>query len=250
MISNTNEFQPLTHRTNIVVDYIREIHLGLNGNETPVRDDIGYLWVNISTDSTLDENYLVTFSLPSGWGLICDSKVIDSNGISIDSELIGSISRQDSILCELINDGDVGQGTVGVTISDSDGIVVANSELNYEFVVSDQESTGLNIPVIGGVISISAILVIVSAVLLIRRKHEESYDDDNNQSVSGPPISGPPISTVNQSPSANVSQNDSNPQVDAMSISPPLPDTGLPPGWTLEQWQYYGQQYLDMNNRE
>ena len=48
----------------------------------------------------------------------------------------------------------------------------------------------------------------------------------------------------------NVSQNDSNPQVDAMSISPPLPDTGLPPGWTLEQWQYYGQQYLDMNNRE
>ena len=250
VISNTNEFQPLTHRTNIVVDYIREIHLGLNGNETPVRDDIGYLWVNISTDSTLDENYLVTFSLPSGWGLICDSKVIDSNGISIDSELIGSISRQDSILCELINDGDVGQGTVGVTISDSNGIVVANSELNYEFVVSDQESAGLNIPMIGGVISISAILVIVSAVLLMRRKHEENYDDDTNQSMSGPPISGPPISTVNQSLSSNVSQNDSNPQVDAMSISPPLPDTGLPPGWTLEQWQYYGQQYLDMNNRE
>ena len=153
-------------------------------------------------------------------------------------------------MCELINDGDVGQGTVGVTISDSDGIVVANSELNYEFVVSDQESTGLNIPMIGGVISISAILVIVSAVLLMRRKHEENYDDDTNQSMSGPPISGPPISTVNQSPSSNVSQNDSNPQVDAMSISPPLPDTGLPPGWTLEQWQYYGQQYLDMNNRE
>ena len=106
VISNTNEFQPLTHRNNIVVDYIREIHLGLNGNETPVRDDIGYLWVNIKTDSTLDENYLVTFSLPSGWGLICDSKVIDSNGISIDSELIGSIFARIQY-CELINDGDV-----------------------------------------------------------------------------------------------------------------------------------------------
>ena len=26
---------------------------------------------------------------------------------------------------------------------------------------------------------------------------------------------------------------------------PPLPAGGLPPGWTMEQWAYYGQQYLD-----
>ena len=26
---------------------------------------------------------------------------------------------------------------------------------------------------------------------------------------------------------------------------PPLPATGLPAGWTMEQWAYYGQQYLD-----
>jgi hypothetical protein len=32
------------------------------------------------------------------------------------------------------------------------------------------------------------------------------------------------------------------PQVPAL---PPLPVTGLPAGWTMEQWQYYGQQYLD-----
>ena len=28
---------------------------------------------------------------------------------------------------------------------------------------------------------------------------------------------------------------------------PPLPATGLPAGWTMEQWAYYGQQYLDNN---
>jgi len=28
-------------------------------------------------------------------------------------------------------------------------------------------------------------------------------------------------------------------------IGPPLPPGGLPAGWTIEQWQYYGQQYLD-----
>ena len=26
---------------------------------------------------------------------------------------------------------------------------------------------------------------------------------------------------------------------------PPLPPGGLPAGWSMEQWQYYGQQYLD-----
>ena len=25
---------------------------------------------------------------------------------------------------------------------------------------------------------------------------------------------------------------------------PPLPPTGLPPGWTMEQWQHYGNQWL------
>jgi hypothetical protein len=27
--------------------------------------------------------------------------------------------------------------------------------------------------------------------------------------------------------------------------SPALPATGLPDGWTMEQWDYYGQQWLD-----
>ena len=29
---------------------------------------------------------------------------------------------------------------------------------------------------------------------------------------------------------------------------PPLPATGLPDGWTMDQWEYYGQQYLDRLN--
>ena len=31
------------------------------------------------------------------------------------------------------------------------------------------------------------------------------------------------------------------------SQSPPLPATGLPAGWTMEQWAYYGEQYLAAN---
>ena len=32
------------------------------------------------------------------------------------------------------------------------------------------------------------------------------------------------------------------------SISPLVPDEGLPEGWTMEQWEYYGQQWLDSQN--
>jgi len=27
-------------------------------------------------------------------------------------------------------------------------------------------------------------------------------------------------------------------------MTPPLPPEGLPPGWTMEQWHYYGAEYL------
>ncbi len=30
---------------------------------------------------------------------------------------------------------------------------------------------------------------------------------------------------------------------------PPLPATGLPEGWTIEQWNFYGHQWIEMNER-
>ena len=35
------------------------------------------------------------------------------------------------------------------------------------------------------------------------------------------------------------------PQMEVATQGPPLPASGLPEGWTMEQWEYYGQQYLD-----
>jgi hypothetical protein len=37
------------------------------------------------------------------------------------------------------------------------------------------------------------------------------------------------------------------PQPVQTNQSPALPATGLPEGWTMEQWDYYGQQWLDAN---
>ena len=35
------------------------------------------------------------------------------------------------------------------------------------------------------------------------------------------------------------------PVIHPVVAGPPLPPGGLPAGWSMEQWQYYGQQYLD-----
>ena len=37
------------------------------------------------------------------------------------------------------------------------------------------------------------------------------------------------------------------PQVQA---GPPLPPTGLPPGWSMEQWQHYGHQWLAQQGQQ
>ena len=42
-------------------------------------------------------------------------------------------------------------------------------------------------------------------------------------------------------PIANVSTTVAQP---AAVPGPPLPPTGLPEGWTMEQWNHYGHQYL------
>ena len=33
----------------------------------------------------------------------------------------------------------------------------------------------------------------------------------------------------------------------APQTGPPVPAAGLPEGWTMEQWNHYGQQWLDNN---
>jgi len=53
------------------------------------------------------------------------------------------------------------------------------------------------------------------------------------------------------SPPQNLSQPQQEETVDfehPEEIHPPLPEGGLPSGWTMEQWKYYGEQYLERQN--
>ena len=53
------------------------------------------------------------------------------------------------------------------------------------------------------------------------------------------PMSAPP------SPEPTAVPDAAPPAAPAPAAGPPLPPEGLPDGWTMDQWEHYGQQYLD-----
>jgi len=126
-----------------------------------------------------------------------------------------------------------------------------------------------------GVLALLFSLVIgLSMFLLITRKSSKPTED-KYQSYGGfasgasPPTSEPPSSDLFGQATVAPSQQPSGqydafgqagtevaqPQVQQPAATQPvqtnqgpaLPATGLPEGWTMEQWDYYGQQWLDAN---
>ena len=53
-----------------------------------------------------------------------------------------------------------------------------------------------------------------------------------------------------QQPVASIAAVAPPPAPVAAPAGPPLPPTGLPAGWSMEQWVHYGQQYLDQMNQQ
>ena len=110
-----------------------------------------------------------------------------------------------------------------------------------------QDSPSLSVETMaGGVAALLGFLLLM--VLMLRGRSSEDdmeFEMDKEfpsiDATPGPPVStGPPVSATEVSPP--VQQVSTAPGV---SGEPPLPITGLPAGWSMEQWTHYGQQYLD-----
>ena len=114
--------------------------------------------------------------------------------------------------------------------------------------------------VIFWIVSISlSLLVLVSGFALIRRgkMHSNSYHQgiippgeiNLSQlpplpiSTPNPAIYPPPLATAPQ-----LSTPQAMPDTPTRD-GPPLPAEGLPPGWTMEQWNWYGEEWLRTNNK-
>lgn len=61
------------------------------------------------------------------------------------------------------------------------------------------------------------------------------------------PAGRPPVAVPMGRPPVSVPAPVPVPQV---QVGPPLPPTGLPPGWSMEQWQHYGHQWLAQQGQQ
>ena len=109
-----------------------------------------------------------------------------------------------------------------------------------------------NIVIWSGFFVVVAVLGFVTFKILTTIDKEDDLDDwddmyqDSLSATYGAvaaaptvPMAAPPI--VESPPATDTPP----PVVESPSAGPPLPPEGLPAGWTMEQWEHYGQQYLD-----
>jgi hypothetical protein len=66
---------------------------------------------------------------------------------------------------------------------------------------------------------------------------------------SMPPQSAPPASVPSSMPPQSAPPAQSATSALSQPLGPPLPATGLPAGWTMEQWGAYGAQWLEQNDQ-
>ena len=82
--------------------------------------------------------------------------------------------------------------------------------------------------------------------LLFFMKSRRPDDEEMEEAMAGPPVSMVSQERPLVQATETTTKVDADDQTSASgSPGPPLPEGGLPPGWTEEQWAYYGQQYLD-----
>jgi hypothetical protein len=70
------------------------------------------------------------------------------------------------------------------------------------------------------------------AGLYLSRRMNRDYESGKGGSYGGQEMHDFELASVEPEPESTA------------SVHPPIPEEGLPPGWTIEQWQYYGEEYL------
>ena len=94
---------------------------------------------------------LQKFTTPDDWRLICDSTVVGDDGLTLDQRIINSIERKSSIFCEVINEGDMYEGDISVSVYDGDNVLIDTNSKSFVFSRPVKDDSSFATPLVSGV---------------------------------------------------------------------------------------------------
>ena len=195
------------------------------------------------SSSSFTENLSVTFDHPEGWAVVCDGFGALSSGsvahIELEPGHIVPVER--SLGCTILQNKGASSGDLMLTVHTADDVVVTSAVRSLAWTEPPVEE-GLNGQVIalggGGLLMLVGV---VSLLMLRKRSNEDEENIIETKAIQGPSAT---ITPAPEQTSATVTGPPAT-----VSRGPPLPDTGLPEGWTMAQWEHYGQQWLNQHKQ-
>ncbi len=126
---------------------------------------------------------------------------------------------------------------------DEDGDGISNDKDFYpqdaSRSVQESENSQMVPFIIGGII-----FAIISLLLVLVMRSKKSGSPNPNLTQQMMPVAMPDMNAPLIAP-----RPVHTPSIPVQHAGPPIPYEGLPPGWTMEQWQHYGQSWLEQNRR-
>ena len=201
---------------------------------TAIAGELVTLDASMTMDSSIDREYLTVV-----WDVDCS---VDSDGDGIvdnDADLVGSVveyefPRAGKFTVKAIAwDEEILKPSSKSTVIEVDSPDRTAFEEVIESLTGDEANPFIQLVMIA--------LVISGLVIFLKkgqRKRKSVWDDDDIPMIEAP-MEAPDMGQFGSS--ETFAQ-----EIDQLLDSPPIPEGGLPPDWTEEQWQHYGHQYLEM----
>ncbi len=239
-LNDEGEVVRIEHQTLITVDEQRKIAMALSTQDNRSDLEVGELWLNMTSSSTQSEDLTYAIAYPDNWQVLCDGTLLansENNNVSLPYSR--STDAVKDIRCEIQRLGGQYEGEVLVAASTLDGTIQFTDVRTFSFAQPAPKESFFSNSVNGPTMVASVLgVVVLAAILLLIRKQREVVEEGEGF-VDGPPITQQPVEQQLQiQPSVGAGPTISN-------DGPPLPEDGLPTGWSMEQWVHYGQQYLD-----
>ena len=128
------------------------------------------------------------------------------------------------------------------SVTSLDGQITWEGAQVFTFTERVNDDVSMNVEMVAGGIAGILAFTLLMVVLLRKRNEATIFEEDESKEIppeiihSGPPVTiGPPVS-----PSGGINATESEASVPTEAPHPPLPEGGLPDGWTMEQWSHYG----------